>query len=187
MHPDSNSFMGAMGGIVGNIRLFVNMLNQLFLDDTQLQNQYQQSLEIRQHIENLNQKVLVLDDGKKQYLTNGVLRFKNVNNFLFLSCEPVLLDAYDELSNHKYPEPLNCTFVDFKISENKIEGKSVNNSTVKIFTTDKAENLKTLENYKKELDRLDKIEKAYFPFHNNGDAAWAIEKLIYKHTVEIYK
>lgn len=186
MHADSNMYMGGTSNTKGNLILFVNIINQLFLDDEFLLHQDEETRRLQAKIEKLQNKALVFEKGETHYLLKGILYFKLVKHVLFLVCDHVLDNAYETLSQHTYSPPMVLALNKYEIDEGGIRGSFVDGGEMSIQLTDKEENMAKLEAYQAELEKLSDIDKTLFIQYLCNTAQWDVSFWEYMYKEKIY-
>ncbi|WP_304016503.1 hypothetical protein [Nonlabens dokdonensis] len=184
MHPDRHSFMGAMGFTDSNARLFVNIINLLFLETDKLKALHSKIKSIEATLQPFKSGLHILEFQNKKILIDGFHMFKyrefNKNKLLMMYINPLTTKVHEQFLEHKYPEPLIITFTDFIINDNSIEGVDLNGKLMKIYSNEKEENLKVYQKYLFALSKISEIEIGIFSSSNASKALWKIERIIYE-------
>lgn len=187
MHADTNMFMGGIGNTTGNLRLFANVLNQLFLDDEDLRKQYAERERIRPLLEALINRPLVLEKDQERILIKGFWDFRIVKEVFFLVCDHVLVDAYKDLCEHRYTPPIVLALKAYEISDQGLCGTSLSGGSINIVLTGKEENRKMMDAYIADITRLSEMDKFLFNKHFTDQAPWDISFWEYQYQGKIYK
>ncbi|KAA3600949.1 MAG: hypothetical protein DWQ06_09005 [Calditrichaeota bacterium] len=160
VHPESNSYMGAVGGSGRNIRLFVVVLNHLFQNDDWHLARYKEKKKLEEFLLVFGKELLILEIGLvKGPLIYNFINFELVENTLFLSCNPVLQNTYEMLSKKTFPSSIFLVLKDYNCSESEISGFNSKNQKVRLYKTSKKANLEKLNSYKMDLEKLVVEEK----------------------------
>ncbi len=152
VHPDSNTYMGGMGNIKGNLMFIVNVLNGIFKNNEEHIALYQKSIDIADSLREFNDELLVLEYDKPSILIDQILDFKLINNNLYLFLNPVRNNIKEILAHHYslYPEVI-CLH-EYKIGSTELIGITPEGRQIRIFKTDKAQNLDIHQNYLSQID-----------------------------------
>lgn len=179
MHPASNSYMGGVGGLKGNIELFVNIINELFRSEEWMVAQFEQKQIIQKQLESFDNCLLVLDNNISKFLVSGHLGFGVLDETLFLILNPILINTRKSLEEHKYSDPIAIAISNFEFQKDTLIGTSDLGHKIKIYKTDKAENLLQLSNHIKEYSSVTRTDRALFENYISREAAWSLVKLEY--------
>ena len=183
MHPDRHSFMGTMSLPDSNVRLFINIINLLFLKAEHLNSMHKNIDNIEIELLPFKTGLHVLEFQNKKILIDGFHTFKyrefNNNKLLMLYINSLTTKVHEQFVEHKYPEPLVLTFTDFEIKEDSIEGVDLEDKPIKIYIDDKEQNLKTYFEYNEALSKVSKADIHMYST-NSSKALWQMEKIIYQ-------
>ena len=67
VHKDMHTFKGVIGYPINNIRLILNLMNQLFLDESVIKNSIKKENEYQKQIAHFQHKPMVLEFEKKEF------------------------------------------------------------------------------------------------------------------------
>lgn len=184
MHPEKNSYMGAIGKTNGNVMLFINIINVLFMEKkdvkqlTVIREQLKVDLEIFKNgnfiLEYNNTKVLIDIVHYHKYVKFGG------KELLMLLVNPVFNNTYQYITEQKFEEPLIIALKEFKINGLTLAGNDLNGGEVKIGTTYKEENLVKFLLYNEELKRVSSHNISVYNAFLSGEALWKMEGMIYE-------
>lgn len=181
VHAETNSYSGAMAGKGNNIELFVTILNELFRDDSWIISQYEQQQAIQEQIRTFENSLLILENNGLGILISGILGFRYFNESLFLVCNPVLKNTKQALEEHKYSKPFAIELSKIQFQENILSGISTDGNAIKIYKTNKAENLIQLNKHKEEISSVSQTNREIYKSYMNNEASWSLVKLEYNH------
>jgi len=188
MHPDKHSFMGAIGKPNGNIMLFINIINFLFLDKKEIEQLSARREQLNEELEIFKNGSFILEHNNTKILMDIVHYHKyvkfNDKELLMLLVNPILIDVYESLTTHRFYKPLVIIIKDFTINRLTIEGTDLNDGAVSIGTTYKEENIMKFLAYYEELDRVSDSDKNLYFSSASQDALWEMEKVIYENCWE---
>ncbi|MEP0264790.1 hypothetical protein [Dokdonia sp.] len=184
MHPDRHGFVGVMGHTDANARLFINIINQLFLDTKTLKKFHQKNNQLETALSAFQKSLHVLEFQDQRILIDGFHTFKyrefENNKLLLLYINPLTTKVRELYEEHKYPDPLIITFTDFKIHKERIEGVDLEGKPMKIYIDDKQQNLKTYYDYNMELSKISESDIHMYILASVQGALWDMEKIIYE-------
>jgi hypothetical protein len=184
MHPDKHSYMGAIGKPNGNVMLFINIINFLFMEKVAIEQLTSKREKLNKELEIFKNGNFVLEHNNTKILMDIVHYHKYVKfgdrELLMLLVNPILIDVYETLTNHRFGKPLIVILKDFTINGLTLVGKDLNNGIVSIETTYKEENMMKFEAYYEELDRVSDSNKHLYFSSASQDALWEMEKVIYE-------
>lgn len=184
MHPDKHSFTGAMGFTDSYARFFVNIINLLFQNASELKDLGKKTETIDSKLQSFKTGLHILEFQNIKILIYGFHMFKyrefKNNRLLILYVNPLITNVYEQLVEHKYPEPLIITFIDFKLKEDSIEGVDLEGKPMRIYKNDKEENLKMYQEYLSALSKISEIDIGIFSSSNSSKALWKIERIVYE-------
>lgn len=183
VHRDSYFYMGALGMAKSNFMLFNNIINLLFLDLDDLEKLIERKEQIKQELSFFQKGNFVLEHNDSRILIDQVVFHKysihKNKELLLLVVNPILINAYDMFTSHRFDNPLILTLSKFKINELKLEAKDLNNNPVKIEETFKCDNLIKFSNYYDELERVSQHDIQGYIAYNTHNALLKMEELIY--------
>lgn len=181
VHADSNSSSGLIGGKDRNIKLFVNLLNELFLDDSWQMVQFEKQELNGEQLLSFQNSLLVFENNAPGILVSGILDFKILDETLFLVLNPVLRNTKHSLEEHRYSNPISIALSNFKFQGERLTGTSKDGYEIKIYKTDKAENVLQFENHINGLNSVSKTDRVLFENYITHEAAWNIVELEYNY------
>lgn len=181
VHAERNSFSGAVGGKDKNIRLFVNIINDLFRDDSWQKDHFEAFQSIEKKLLSFKNSLLILENNAPGILASAILDFSILNDTLFLVLCPIWNRLKQKLETHQDLKPVVIAVSNFEFNEGDITGKSMIGHDVKISKTNKPENKSTLENYNKELNSVNNTDRALYEININNEASWGIVELEYNY------
>lgn len=192
MHPERHSVMGIFAATTKNYIHFNNVINQLFLDSSEVDLLVSKRLEIKQDFEsfkdNFKSKLFILNDTNQKVLINDIHYHKyfsfNQKNILFLLVNPLLLDIYDRLTNHKFGAPYLLILKEFNFSDSVITGVDLDNNQIEIYETENPLDWGQLKVYLNEMELVSENDKHLFNAHRSTKALWEIEKVVYNNLWE---
>jgi hypothetical protein len=183
MHPDSNSYMGGMGVIPSNLKLFVNIINAIFRDDKWHNKQLKTNKNIAERLGVLGQFLLVLENNKPGILIHEITRFKVLDSHLLLACNPIRTDISKIINGHYSTNAIILSIQNFEISDVELVGKSVDGWPIRLYKTDKEENILTLKNYLQQIESCDTNNKLIH-FHGlQQNTAWDLVQREYENII----
>jgi hypothetical protein len=187
VHADSNSYSGAIGGKGKNIQLFVNIINELFRDENWLISQFEKQQAIQEQLKAFENSLLVLENNVPAILVTDILRFRILDETLFLVLNPVLRNTKKSLEEHKYSNPIAIAFSNFEFQGKSLIGTSTENHEIKIYKTDKVENILQLANHIKEFNSESQTDRSLYEYYINNEASWSLVKLEYNYLSKTQK
>jgi hypothetical protein len=152
MHPDKNSFCGVIGNIPGNLQLFVNVINAIFKDEHWHKNQLETNRLVKEKLESFKETLLVMENNQPGILIDQILDFKIINNKLYLFLNPVRNNIEDILTHHYSLYPEVICLVQHNVSDHELNGLSSEGHDVRIYKTDKPENITIHEKYLSQIE-----------------------------------
>lgn len=153
-HPDSNSYMGGLGNMVSNnLKLIVIVLNDIFKSSEEHKTLYQRSFNVSGSIEGFENALLVLEYNKPSILIDQILGFKIIKDKLYLFLNPIRNNISEILSHHYNLYPKVICLSEYEINSNGIKGITPEGDSVRIFKTNKKENLETHKAYLSKINR----------------------------------
>jgi hypothetical protein len=183
MHPDRHSYMGGIANS-DNVILFINIINQLFLDKNSIQKLLEKRKEIADKLEVFKDGNFVLEYNNSRILMDIVHYHKYVkfgdNQLLMLLVNPILNNAYQYITDQKFENPIVIALKEFKIYGLTLEGVDLNDGDVKIETTYKEENMEKFLSYNEELKRVSDHNISVYNAFRSGRGLWKMEGMIYE-------
>lgn len=186
VHKDAHTFMGVVGYPINNIRLIINLINQLFLEESVIKNSIKKENEYKRQLLNFQEKPMILEFNNKRILINNILSFKYIKyhktELLLLLVEPVLTDAFCLLEENPSRNPLLITFKEFNISKEQIIGLDQDDKKQSIKFTDRDENIIVYNKFVDDKGRLSDINKTVYDLDIIGNAPWEMEKIMFENS-----
>lgn len=182
MHPSRHSFAGTMSYASPNSRLFVNILNLLFLDYDGLNKMQKKINDLELSLLPFKNGLFVLEFNNQRILIDGFHTFKfrefEDKSILLLYINTLTTKVHEQFVEKKYQEPLIIEFSEFIIEENYIEGLDLEGHSLKIYVDDSEANLKTYFQYNEALSEVSESDLNMFINFNSQRALWKMEKII---------
>lgn len=186
MHPDRHNYMGALGKPKGNIMLFINIINFLFMERKYIEQLIEKRAQIKEELEIFTNVDCVLQHNNTfidRVLCHKYVKFKN-RELLLLSANSIVPDVYEILTNHSFHDPKIIALKDFKITGSTIEGTNLNDEVVKLSVMSDGGNLLKFMGYTDELDRVSENDKHLHLVWTSQKAIWKIEEIIHENCWE---
>lgn len=184
MHPDQHSYMGGIGKPTGNMMLFVNIINFLFMEKAAIEQLTDKREQLNEELEIFKNGNFVLEHKNTKILIDIVHYHKyvkfNDRQLLLLLVNPVLNNAYQYITDQMFEDPLIVVLKDFKINGLTLEGIDLDGGVVKIETTYKEENIAKFVLFNEELNRVSELDISAYNVFRSGKALWKMEELIYE-------
>ncbi|WP_339873481.1 hypothetical protein [Olleya marilimosa] len=184
MHPEKHSFMGALGMAHANAQLIVNVTNLLFSEKQILENITSINDNLKEQLSIFKNGIFVLEYNDTKILIVNIQYSKYLeeisNKLLMLYIDPIFSNTKEVFIDKKYPEPLIISLNSFNIENGVLNGIDLNNKPVKIYKTDKPENIKRWYQYANEIQSIDQKYIQTFIQINSSPALWQMEKIIYE-------
>jgi hypothetical protein len=188
MHPDQHSFAGAAGMPTGNMKLFINIINFLFIEKAAIEKLIERRSQIKEDLEIFKNGNFVLEYNNTKILMDIVHYHKYVKfgnrELLMLLINPVLTNAYQYITEQKFEDPLIIALKEFKINGLTLAGKDLNDGEVKIETTYKEENMEKFLLFNEKLKRVSERDITVYNAFRSGRALWKMEGMIYENCWE---
>lgn len=182
MHPSKHSFSGTMSYASQNSRLFVNIINLLFLDYACLDKMQNKINDLESSLLSFKNGLFALEFNKQRILIDGfhTFKFREVEDrsILLLLIDPLTTKVHEQFVDKKYPDPLIISFTEYEIGENYIEGCDLEGVPVKVYVDDSDANLETYYHYNRELSKVSESDLESFINFNSQRALWKMEKII---------
>jgi hypothetical protein len=183
VHKGSHTFMGVVGYPIHNIRLFINLINQIFQEENQVKIINNKNKLISEFSEKYKEKPMVLEFNKTRILINNILSFKYIKfkdtELLMLLIEPVLTNTYKLLTENPSRKPLLITIKDFIVTGETVQGIDQNEKMVSVHLTSENDNMEVHKLFLKEKSRLSEINLQIYRLSILGDAFWDMEKIMF--------
>lgn len=186
-HPERYSFMG--GSIAKqSIIPLINILNMLFLDSKAVQEAKQELIKFKEQYGQFNEGLFVLErgeEGKRVLIMQAspVDVFKVNGEWVsFWSFLPVLGNAYELLSNNKYPPPITMGFSGVAVKDDGIVGKEQKTGyEVLIKPTSNPTNQEKLKHYQQEMSLLSERQQLFYSWSVQREVTKGFHKFMYLH------
>lgn len=184
MHPERHYYVGALGRTEGNVMLFMNIINVLFLEKKDIELLLERRQQLTEELEVFKNGNFVLEYNNTKILIDIVHYHKYVkyNNkeLLLLLVNPVLNNAFQYLTDQKFEEPLIMALKEFKINGLTLVGTDLNDDEVKIETTYKEENIAKFLLYNEELKKVSDHDISVYNAFCSRKALWKMEEMVYE-------
>jgi hypothetical protein len=184
MHPERHSFMGAFGRAHDNAQLFVNVMNLLFIDKSILKNITIKNNELNEQLNVFKNNLFVLEYNHTKILIVNLHYIKYVegvsNCLSLLYVDPIFTNVHEVFVDKKYPEPLIISLTDLNVEDDELNGIDLKGEPVKIYKTEKPENIKKWHQYASEIQGIDQKEIDTYIQVNSSPVLWEMEKIIYE-------
>lgn len=172
MHPDSHTYSGAMSK--GFIQRAVVLLNSIFLPESAFQLEKLILEEVSSQVSSIQGRPLVLCVEAARYLVkeifvSGCVNVGGVWHYLLIA-HPIMLNAYQNLSEHKYLKPLSFQITNFSVQASG--GNAFLSDTgleVLFYPTDKETNLQTYSKYLEGLDNVEVEDQRIYQLHFDNE------------------
>jgi hypothetical protein len=167
-------------------------MNQLFLDNNEISLLVSNRAALKEKFEvfreNFSSKLFILNNTCQKTLINDIHYHKyftfNQKELLFLLVNPLLLDAYDRLTSHKFGAPYLLILKEFDFIDSKITGIDLDNNQIEIYETSNPLNWEQLKEYLNEMRLVSDGDKHLFNAHRSSESLWEIEKVVYNNLWE---
>jgi hypothetical protein len=183
VHKESHTFMGIVGYPINNIKLLINLINQIFQEQNEIKNINNKNKLISEFLENYKEKPMILDFNRTRILINNILSFKYIRfdntELLILLMEPVLTNTFNLLTENPSRNPLLVTIKNFIVNREIIKGIDQNEEKVSVHFTYEDEYIKTYKLFLEEKSRVSEINLHRYKLSILGDAFWDMEKTMF--------
>lgn len=183
MHPDKHVIMGAMGFTNGNVMLFVNIINKLFLSEKELNYNALEYEKLSTKMLKFKQGLFRLDFEFGPTLITTIYDFKYIKHkdseILLLYVQPILNNFKSNIEKYNY-EVLVLALKEFEIKGHKLKGIDINNKPINIYPNQKEENIIVWKSFLEEYDEVNFNLKEQFQIETSRMALWRYEELIYE-------
>ena len=183
MHPDQHSYMGAIGRPKSNAMLFANIINHLFLPQASLEQLLKTRKQFEIGMSNFKTGLFVIERDDKKHLFDTIHFHRyctaGENELLALLFNPVLKNVSACLSQHDFPVPLMVFLREFVIKDLTIEGVDIENRPVKIYPTEKEQNILAQESYYEDLKSVSPHDMQGYHAYLSGKVLWATEQVVH--------
>ncbi len=171
VHPDRNTYTGPIGNIKGNLMFLINALNDIFRSNEEHMERYRRTVKLSEALKVFDKSLLVLDYHKPNILIEQILDFKIVSGKLYLFLNPVRTNISEILKHHYSLQPEVVCMDRYQMKVNEIQGTTPDGEEIRIYKTEKPENLKIFKDYQIQVAQADKLnwETCYSGLqHNTG-------------------
>lgn len=179
MHPSQNSFMGGLHGSVRNIKTIVNTLNLMFLPEEELKEMETRQVQLEEKLSSFEQKLLILKIPDRRFLIHSIVMTRLNPHTTFIAFEPVMLNAYEKLSNHSYLPPIVIALKDLIIQSDQMIGQDPAGIKITVSVNKDPRNRETHSTFCENLDKLDQTDRSIYHMHVQDESAWALEERMY--------
>ncbi|PQJ78969.1 hypothetical protein [Polaribacter porphyrae] len=183
VHKERHTFMGVIGYPIHNIRLFINLINVLFLNENDLKILTYKNNLFSEILPNFHNRPMILEFNDKRILISNILLFKYIKydktELLVLLAEPVLINTFNLLNENPSRNPLLLSFKNFTISKEKVIGLDQKGDKISINFTHKNENKIVYNKFISDKSKLSDINKSVYDSSVIGDAPWQMEKIMF--------
>ncbi len=180
VHPDRNTYNGAIGNIKGNLMFLINVLNDIFRSEEEHFQRYQNSVELSEAFKVFDKSLLVLEYHKPSILIEKILDFSLMNNKLYLFLNPVRTNISEIMSNHFSLNPEVVCLEKFEMEGSELKGITSGGTEIRIHKTDKPENQNLFNDYLIQIAQGDKMDWVIYHSALQNNTGWKKVKLIYE-------
>lgn len=178
VHADRNSFMGAMGSAVKNLRFLINLFNTLFLEEAILKQIHLDQAQIDQGLSTFQAPFYVLQYEQK-ILVKGILHqrvvFTSGAAQWLIAFEPIILNPAEDLAAHRYTPPLVFALQDAAIDPKGLTGIDVRSGeVVRLYVSDKEQDQQTFEAFETEMQTVSAQDLGMYTHYLNANSLWAM-------------
>jgi hypothetical protein len=186
MHPERHNYMGALGKPKGNVMLFINIINVLFMEKKVIEELIKRREELKIELEPFKNGSFVLEYNNTLIDMVHYHKYVKYDNkeLLLLSANSLATNVYEMLTNHRFYDSKIIALKDFKITGSTIEGTDLNDEVVKISVMNDGENLLKFIGHTDELDRVSENDKHLYLVWTSQKAIWKIEEIIHENCWE---
>jgi hypothetical protein len=172
MHPERHTYSGAM--TKSYIENAVNLLNTLFLPASLFADFSRQLQAVKIEMRPYQKGLFVLETETGRYLVEGLdveaAVFMNDEWHYLLAGYPIMLNAYENLTQHSYVKPLIFDISKLHVTDEGLHAKGT--STGKILqasATKDAANQESYQQYLSELGQVGERERTMYRHHNSHE------------------
>ena len=184
VHKDMHTFMGVIGNPINNIRLIINLINQIFLEEPVIKNIIEKENKYKNQLLNFQNKPMVLEFERKRILIESIPIFKYIEykntKLLVLVIDPIINNVYENITKNPSRKLLILTLKDFIVNNNDIKGLDSQNNQVCVSFTNKEENMNVFNTFIVEKQKVDHTNLFVYNDAINRDAPWEIEKIVFE-------
>lgn len=185
MHPGEGSYLGAFLNHSSKLKLFVNIVNFLFIDEQKLNTLTNTEFSLKEIIKSFDTTYFTALINNKKYLIKRIINHKVIHNksdtSLILVLEPVLTDAFEFASKY-VGNPIRVLITNYTVKHNKINGTNGNGGHFELLTDNKKENIIVVNKFENDLKRLKDRNRINYEIHLDHKALLDIIDLTYIHS-----
>ncbi|TDS13540.1 hypothetical protein DFQ03_2833 [Maribacter caenipelagi] len=183
MHPKKHTVSGPIGYPHRNAKLFVNIINKLFMSNEQLSQIASKQKELQEKIKKFDYGLFILELTQRKILFTTIYQTKFLKlgsvEITLVFIQPVLKDVVSAIKNYDHT-PLVIGFSKISIDNHRITGKDINGDAIHIYPNVNPENIPVWKQYERDWESLTEYEKREFNQLNAREALWKIEELTYQ-------
>lgn len=187
MHPSEGSFLGAFLNHSSKLKLFVNIVNFLFIDEQKLNVLTNTEFSLNEIIKSFDSTYFTALIDNKKYLIKRIINHKVIYNksdtSLILILEPVLTNTFEFVSKY-VGNPIRVLITNYTVEYNKIIGVNVDGSHFELLTDNKKENIIVVNTFENDLKRLEDRNRINYEMHIDHKALLDIVDLTYTHSCD---
>ena len=191
VHKDRHTFMGLVGYPINNIKLFINLINQIFQNKSDIEILITQNNLLSKTLLHFKNNPMILQFNDKRIQISNIILFKYIKyhtkELLILLVEPVLTNTFNLLQQNPSRNPLLLTFRNFTINKEQLIGLDQKGDKISIEFTNKKENRIVYDKFLKDKSKLSDINKTVYDLGIIGNAPWEMEKIMYDNCWYKYK
>lgn len=185
MHPDRNSYMGAMGSTAKNLRYLITLFNTLFLEEVSLTQMHIRHTQVSQSLSGFQTPFYVLEEPDQKILVRRILHHRLIHTSgeeqLLITLEPIILNPAEDLAAHRYTPPLVFALQDADIDPKGLTGTDVRSGeVVRLYVSDKEQNQQTFEAFDEEMATVSAQDLRIYTNSLSENALWAMVELEYE-------
>lgn len=184
MHPDRHSYSGAMSRDF--IKGAVTVLNTLFLPESMFKTIKERVVQKNSELSAFKNGLCILHNDDKRYLIEEVdikaATFAMGHWHYLLIGIPIMLNPLENLTEHRYLQPLAFVVNDLRMSDLKIIAKEgASNIEISIYHTSNPENLKIYNDYLEALQKVEPVDLETYKHYMKYEAGKLEADFYYKH------
>lgn len=187
MHPGEGSFLGPFLNHTSKLKLFVNIVNFLFIDEQKLNALTNTEFSLKKIIKSFDSSYFTALIDNKKYLIKRIINHKVIYNkydtSLIFILEPILTDTFEFVSKH-VGNPIRVLITNYTVEYNKIIGTNANGSHFELLTDNKKENIIVVNTFENDLRRLEDRNRINYEMHIDHKALLDIIDLTYIHSYD---
>ncbi len=184
-HPKQHSFAG--GTFRQHIIVGVNLLNLIFEDPSVATTAQHLQQQFEQNNGDLQQDGLfILEHTGQRFLVTGMQLtsvFSTPSGWVYYCVfKPVLQQAFQSLSNHRYPPPLIVALQNPVRTGDTLEGTDLKTQTaVRVGPNNRPENIQALQQHQSEWAQLDELDQASYELALQFDPSRQLQVDMFRH------